>query len=701
MSSQTLLNRVLGVFGLEKLEPPGQQAKPRTKTTATAAPKSAVEKKRTPSQPKQVAASPETGPPRPAARSRPIPTGNATTLPPRTAPVATSPAAATAPRQQMPAATPAPQASHDIMRTKRAAPTAAEAEELRNFTGQVLTAPEVENGLDLDEGTRKVCALLENGDFLRDNVEPFSTAILAAVMQIKKGGFPVRREFLVDRSFIRTFYDNAMKAKRDQSKSGATTRTDGGITTDISRQQQIWIDIVKQADELRASDIQIYIGTSEARVKMRVGGAYRKIKEYDAREMEAVFSAIYNLCETVKNTYDKRSIHQGVMPAAKLPFISDRFQGLRMQFNPARSSHAYLVARMITEEKNETLDISSLGYAPLHQAMFDRMRRMPYGLFYIVGPTGSGKSTTLKVSLEALAISTGGEASILTAEDPSEYTLDHEIVQMSMHGSGNSKERAEQYVACVASLLRADPDIVMIGEVREEESSSLAIKAATTGHSVWTTMHVNDAISSFARLKGMKAPDHDIYNHKLVASVVAQRLVRTVCPHCAMSFEDAKSQLSKEKAERYRRFFGQVPGLLERIRFRNHNGCPAHVRTTSAKTCKRGYTDRTTTAEILIPDAKFMELAAANRMLEAEQYWLDTLQGNTMTEHAFYKVVSGQCDPSDVETGVGDLDVIPPHRMEIAIERCGNPGESLLNFASGFPRGVSPDPSEAALQAAE
>jgi len=186
----------------------------------------------------------------------------------------------------------------------------------------------------------------------------------------------------------------------------------------------------------------------------------------------------------------------------------------------------------ILDKANLKIRLGDLGFRSDTQAAFDRMLRQPYGLVLVTGPTGSGKTTTLYSALDLLR---SPERNIVTVEDPVEYQLDM-INQIQVHEAiGMTFARA------LRSILRQDPDVIMIGEIRDEPTARVAVQAALTGHLVLATLHTNDAPGAVARLIDMGIEPYLLSS--ALNGVVAQRLARTVCPSCATKYFPAENVL--------------------------------------------------------------------------------------------------------------------------------------------------------------
>jgi type II secretory ATPase GspE/PulE/Tfp pilus assembly ATPase PilB-like protein len=180
------------------------------------------------------------------------------------------------------------------------------------------------------------------------------------------------------------------------------------------------------------------------------------------------------------------------------------------------------VIRLLPRE-NPFTSIEELGFTPPALDIYQTWLAQPQGMVIFTGPTGSGKTSTLYTSLQRVATE---QVNVVTVEDPVEYVLPR-ITQTQVHEAAGMT-----FAAGLRAILRQDPDIIMVGEVRDHETAETAVRAALTGHLVLTTLHTNDAISAIPRLKDI-GPDPSLISDALLG-IVAQRLVRKVCPHCAV-----------------------------------------------------------------------------------------------------------------------------------------------------------------------
>ena len=210
--------------------------------------------------------------------------------------------------------------------------------------------------------------------------------------------------------------------------------------------------------------------------------------------------------------------------------IAGRAVDVRVSTIP--SGHGERVVLRILDKQAGRLNLDSLGMDPATQALMDELIHKPHGILLVTGPTGSGKTTTLYAALSAL---NDIETKILTAEDPVEYDIDG-LCQCQVN-----TEVELTFARCLRSFLRQDPDIILVGEIRDLETAVIAVQASLTGHLVLSTLHTNDAPSSILRLL-----DLGVEPFLLTATlegIVAQRLVRTICPKCKQVYEPKEEEL--------------------------------------------------------------------------------------------------------------------------------------------------------------
>ncbi len=271
--------------------------------------------------------------------------------------------------------------------------------------------------------------------------------------------------------------------------------------------------IVSQAMVMRASDIHIEPFEKQLRVRYRIDGLLRDVDAPPAHSTAAIISRIKIMAKL--NIAERRLPQDGR--------IQMRLQGQQVELRVSTipSLFGESVVMRILDKTQLALSFESLGFGDRNMQKLKTLIQRPHGIVLVTGPTGSGKTTTLYTALASLNSS---EKKIMTVEDPIEYQLDG-IMQMQVKpsiGLGFSD--------ALRAIVRQDPDTIMIGEMRDYETASIAIQSALTGHLVFSTLHTNDAGSAITRLLDMGVKDYLITS--TLAGVVAQRLVRTLCPFC-------------------------------------------------------------------------------------------------------------------------------------------------------------------------
>ena len=297
--------------------------------------------------------------------------------------------------------------------------------------------------------------------------------------------------------------------------------------------------LLLEAIQSRASDVHIEPFESELRVKYRIDGVLVSQPQPPKHLQAALIGRVKIMANmNIAERYVPQDGH-----------ITLRFEGRKVDIRVSTVPTLYgeSVVMRLLDKSSLPLDLVSLGMSETHRALIDRMIAKPHGLVLVTGPTGSGKTTSLYAALSKLY---DPRKKIITIEDPVEYELDG-INQIPVN-----PKRGLTFATGLRAILRQDPDVVFVGEIRDSETVDIAIRSALTGHLIFSTLHTNDAISSVGRMVDMGAEPF------LVASVIeglmAQRLGRRLCRRCAerrpMPEETAVRLAEKERAK----FGGQV-----------------------------------------------------------------------------------------------------------------------------------------------
>ena len=307
--------------------------------------------------------------------------------------------------------------------------------------------------------------------------------------------------------------------------------------------------IILDAIKIRASDIHIEVYEKRFRVRYRVDGVLREVLQLPYGLRHAVISRIKIL--------SKLDISERRLPQDGRIKIQAYGRAIDLRVSILPCIYGEKVVMRILDPQTLMLDIRKLGFPDRALKEFNKAIHLPYGMILVTGPTGSGKTTTLYSALQTLNTP---DVNIMTAEDPVEFNIDG-INQVQVH-----PEIGLTFASALRSFLRQDPNIILVGEIRDQETADIAIKAALTGHLVFSTLHTNDAPSTVTRLIDMGVPPFLVAS--AVKLVVAQRLLRRICKECKVEYEPEPEKLE---------ILGIDPDEVKKkgLKFYKGEGCPA------------------------------------------------------------------------------------------------------------------------------
>lgn len=306
--------------------------------------------------------------------------------------------------------------------------------------------------------------------------------------------------------------------------------------------------IVEQAVHQRASDIHIEPLENQVRIRFRVDGVLHEVMRHDIGLHAALIARIKIVSGL--DISEKRRPQDG-----RATSIVDRQEyDIRVSILP--TVYGEKVVMRIAQKKALTMDKRDLGFPDEELEKFNRILSHPNGLILVTGPTGSGKSTTLYTALSELNVE---GVNIITVEDPVEANLNG-VNQVQVN-----EKAGLTFSSALRSILRQDPDIIMIGEIRDQETAEIAVKASITGHLVVSTLHTNSSANTITRLADMGVENYLISDS--VVGVIAQRLVRRVCPVCGTLKEaDEREKKTLGITDPTRRVMIKHPGHKECVR---------------------------------------------------------------------------------------------------------------------------------------
>lgn len=281
--------------------------------------------------------------------------------------------------------------------------------------------------------------------------------------------------------------------------------------------------IIQQAIDMRSSDIHIEPCDEDIRIRFRIDGDLHEIMRLSITSLSPIITRIKIMGKM--NIAEKRIPQDGRVETK----INGNEIDIRISTIP--TVYGEKVVLRLLDRSNFMFSKDELGFTKENLESFDRILGQPYGMILVTGPTGSGKTTTLYAVLKEL---NRDDKNIITIEDPVEYKL-RGINQVQINPKAGLT-----FASGLRSILRQDPDIIMVGEIRDSETAEIAVRTAITGHLVMSTLHTNDSASSIIRLVDMGVEPYLVSS--AIIGVVSQRLVKELCPDCKISYEASYSE---------------------------------------------------------------------------------------------------------------------------------------------------------------
>lgn len=396
-----------------------------------------------------------------------------------------------------------------------------------------------------------------------------------------------------------------LEAQRELEGGGEARLLDEGALRDLASEApvvQFLSAAYERAVTLGASDIHLERGERRTRLRYRVDGELLDVDPPPPALYAGLVSRIKIMARL--DVGERRLPQDGRIQLQ----TSGRQVDVRVSILP--SLHGEDVVLRILDRGTVQLNLDDLGLSEDQRARFRRAVRRPEGMVLLTGPTGSGKTTTLYSALREVA---RPNIKCVTVEDPVEYHLEG-VNQVQV-----KPEIGLDFARCLRSILRHDPDVIMVGEIRDKETAAMAIQSALTGHMVLSTLHTNSAAAAFARLLDMGVEDYLLAS--AVAGVMAQRLVRRLCPSCLDPYQPD---------EAIRQRFGLGP----EARFHRGRGCRACLNT--------GYRGRTVVGELLLVD-EHIQRAVLDGKSSAEVHRVAVERGmSSLWDHGVQKALAGE-----------------------------------------------------------
>jgi len=376
----------------------------------------------------------------------------------------------------------------------------------------------------------------------------------------------------------------------------------------------------RRALSLRASDIHIEPKRSKSLLRMRIDGVLHDIDWVPGPLHQAFTTRIKGMAQL--DIAEKRRPQDGRIK------LNTRSKEVEIRVSTVPTAFGEKTVCRIQDPDLLFMDLEDLGFTPYDLTLFQGFILRPFGIILVTGPTGSGKTTTLYSALKVIATS---ERNITTIEDPVEMVFER-FNQISVNPAVSMLHNVEEKMTfgpMLRHVMRQDPDVIMIGEIRDEETSSLAVQAALTGHLVFSTVHTNDALTAINRMLDLKVPAFLLSG--TVIGLLAQRLIRKVCPYCTEEYSVSLKELNS------RGFNFEGP---EKIILKRGRGC-FQCRDT-------GYFKRESVYEVLGVDDDMAKLIVDHPDMLALKDMARKKKFSTLWENTIRKLLNGVTTPEEV-----------------------------------------------------
>ncbi|HFE7432954.1 Flp pilus assembly complex ATPase component TadA [Salmonella enterica] len=536
-------------------------------------------------------------------------------------------------------------------------------------------------------------------EILVDEHRRGQSAVQSAVMRLMSEHARVSPRF-VSRSVLQ----NCRQAQDRQA-----VPDDAGLAlkdlADVSRRQAEVLGYFQTAQRTGSSDIHVTTSPGLTRIEMRIHGDLVTVAELGEQDGEALAATIIlSMCDVTEVQFFPMRKQDGRVAATFLKKVG--LFGARYSHTPTADG-LHFVMRTINDDGDRVPSLVQLGFLPAQITLIQRILRLPEGMVILSGPTGSGKSTTLRSFSRIWLERTGFLKRLLTVEDPPEGRIAGAIQTPIICDKADEVEVRRAWERAISSALRLDPDAIMPGELRDLISILAGIFAAQTGHLVMSTLHTNSALSIPERMITIGVEAGLVLDAQLMVGLISQRLVKTLCPHCKVPWEQKKAELSEEQ-HAYLTQYCSEPGVCrpEDLYFRHPEGCE-HCRQAvvlngrTVATVGHGVTGRSVVAEVIRPDARLFHLLKTEGKEVARRYWMAN-GGITRRTHLLHKLGAGLVDPLEADETIpldeDDVLQVPVDSGHAGTRSDGSPGTALseelkelvsLAVSSGIEQGLA------------
>jgi type II secretory ATPase GspE/PulE/Tfp pilus assembly ATPase PilB-like protein len=476
---------------------------------------------------------------------------------------------------------------------------------------------------------------------------------LAIIDRINRSDFTRTRRYVAKPEILAIIYESGSDQKNDDQVRSAT------------KIQIEFDELLKAAIAAETSDVHIEVQRDDAQVRFRKNGDLYVFAEWPVKYANTMGSVIYTVIADEKDTtFDPARPQSAIIDRELSESMRIRVRLNTIPTYPSGFDMVMRILRMGQDGKRTPLD--KLGYEKRQLSYIRRGVAKPVGAMIMAGTTGSGKSTSLNSMLGEKIEAYKGKLKVITVEDPPEYVLPGAsqvpIVRSRSTAKAGGDTTVNPFASVVSAAMRCDPDILMVGEVRDEDSAELLIHAVQSGHQVFTTVHASGALDIIARLRSIGIKDDVLAGQNFISALMYQTLLPKLCHKCSTGIDLLKASVESDQDEELiERIYKYIkPNVLGGLRFRNDAGCPE---------CAMGVTGRTVASEVIMPDPFMLKCIRDRQDTEAFMHYRKK-GGRIALEHGLMKAFAGISDIRDVESKLDQITKL--HEIDDALRQMVN-----------------------------
>ncbi|HEY9017616.1 GspE/PulE family protein [Thiomicrospira sp.] len=405
-------------------------------------------------------------------------------------------------------------------------------------------------------------------------------------------------------------------------------------------------ELFELAAKKRSSDVHLWATVNRGTiVQFRVDRKLRVQPEL-TQTFEEGMSLIHSITNSMASGANKEIFQQTGFYNARIndpAHLPDSIAMIRVNITPTDDGDIGSKAVFRLQKKVSSIGTwESSGFDENQIYALKYLQKLPTGITIFTGPTGSGKTTSIAVDLDSRLRESDYTKMCYTLEDPPEIMVEG-VVPIKVPPADNEADRKKNFNMAIANMLRQDPDIVMLGEIRDAATANVAFEAAMTGHYVLATLHTNNALSSIYRLRELGVPRYLLHDPKILNGIVSQRLVPKLCPHCKKKLMENRDAVKPSEFKRYERATNELDNV-----YIKGDGCDQCNHT--------GHLGLTAIAEVLITDNVLMKHISNDDLSGAMEYLRNSEKAYmSLIGSAISKMNQGIVDPRDAEAEVGPL----------------------------------------------